>query len=243
MLEDSWVRLVTLNKHYLVTLRAPVFTSAMLGKHVGGMASSSSKRINTVGAKRMEPELPYSNKFLSRIHEQHFLIVQDRRLLMERKCQFALNMEEGADFDDMESVLCVPGGHFQRNRNGAVVHIRRADLTPMAKYWMVFSHANIQPCSHVSDITVSRALFLYCVLRGMSITIENIAGEMRGQVATVEMIIGMSGTPLDNSGLWMNSTLWWHDQRSRHRLVELEQLKLQLWRKILLIAWVDEDLR
>ncbi|KOM25295.1 hypothetical protein LR48_Vigan86s001400 [Vigna angularis] len=46
---------------------------------------------------------------------------------------FALNMEEGADFGDVESVLCVPGGHFQRNRNGDVVNIRRVDLTPLAK--------------------------------------------------------------------------------------------------------------
>ncbi|KOM57567.1 hypothetical protein LR48_Vigan11g060000 [Vigna angularis] len=76
-------------------------------------------------------------------------------------------MEEGKDSDDVESVLCVLGGHFQRNKNGAVVNIRRTDLTPLAKYWMTFSHANIQPCSHVADITISRALLLYCVLRGM----------------------------------------------------------------------------
>ncbi|KOM28570.1 hypothetical protein LR48_Vigan550s000200 [Vigna angularis] len=71
-------------------------------------------------------------------------------------------------------VLCVPGGHFQRNKNGAVVNIRRVDLTPLAKYWMAFSHANIQPCSHVSDITVSRALLLYCVLKGMIINIGQV---------------------------------------------------------------------
>ncbi|KOM52224.1 hypothetical protein LR48_Vigan09g088300 [Vigna angularis] len=201
------------------------------------MTSSSGKRIKTVGNKRKEPEWPYSNKFLSHRHEQHFISVQDRRLLMERKagwipdlapqfgeelenknwekiatypapaniavvkefytnarrlgnshtedymsyvrgksirydpysinrflhvewtgeqCQFVLNMVEGVDYDDMERLLCVPEGHFQRNRNGAVVRIRKADLAPMAKYWMAFSHANIQPCSHVSNITVSR---------------------------------------------------------------------------------------
>ncbi|KOM43219.1 hypothetical protein LR48_Vigan05g082300 [Vigna angularis] len=96
------------------------------------------------------------------------------------QCQFALNMEKGADFGDVESVLCVPGGHFQRNRNGAIVNIRRVDLTPLANYWMAFSHANIQPCSHVSDITVSRVLLLYCVLRGMSINIgQVIANEIQ----------------------------------------------------------------
>ncbi|KOM41071.1 hypothetical protein LR48_Vigan04g126900 [Vigna angularis] len=57
---------------------------------------------------------------------------------------------------------------------------RRADLTPLAKYWMTFSHANIRPCSHVSDITVSRALLLYCVMKGMSINIgQVIANEIQ----------------------------------------------------------------
>ncbi|KOM37688.1 hypothetical protein LR48_Vigan03g107000 [Vigna angularis] len=221
------------------------------------MASSSDKRYKTIGTKRKdkEPERTHSSKFLSRKHEKHFKIVQDRRLLMERKaglipdlapqfgeqivsrnwrrlatypapaniavvkefytnarrlgdhlaedylsyvrghvirydphsinkfldtewvgeqCQFALNMEEGTNFDDVESVMCVPRGHFQRNKNGAVVNIRRTDLTPLAKYWMAFFHANIQPCSHVSDITISRALLLYCVLRGLSINIGQV---------------------------------------------------------------------
>ncbi|KOM57705.1 hypothetical protein LR48_Vigan11g073800 [Vigna angularis] len=223
------------------------------------MASSSRKRFKTTASKRKdrEPKHTHSSKFLSRKHVKHFKIVQDRRLLMERKagmipnfapqfgeqlvsrnwrrlatypapanivvvkefytnarrlgnypdedylsyvrghairydpdsinrfldtewvgeqCQFALYMEEGTDFDDVESVLCVPRGHLQRNRNGAVVNIRRTDLTPLAKYWMTFSHASIQPCSQVSDITISRALLLYCVLKDMSINIGQVAG-------------------------------------------------------------------
>ncbi|KOM26391.1 hypothetical protein LR48_Vigan264s000100 [Vigna angularis] len=95
------------------------------------------------------------------------------------QCKFALCMEEGADFDDVERVLCVPGGHFQRNRTGSVVNIRRTDLTPLAKYWMTFPHATIQPCSHVLDITLSRALFLYCAIRNLNVNI--------GQVITDEI--------------------------------------------------------
>ncbi|KOM40857.1 hypothetical protein LR48_Vigan04g105500 [Vigna angularis] len=138
------------------------------------MTSSSWKRVKTLGNKRKDPKRFYSNKFLSHKHEQHFKIVQDRRLLMERKvgcipslapqfgeelerrewenvaayptpaniavvkefytnarpfgnthtkneqCQFALSMEEGANFFDVERTLCVPGGHFQRNRNDVI---------------------------------------------------------------------------------------------------------------------------
>ncbi|KOM57584.1 hypothetical protein LR48_Vigan11g061700 [Vigna angularis] len=227
------------------------------------MTSSSGKRMKTMASKRKEkePEQPHSSRFLSRKHEKHFKVVQDRRLLMERKvgmipnfapqfeeqllgndwgklatyptpanivvvkefytnarkigdypaenylgyvrghairydpdsinnfldtvwageqCQFALFMEEGTDFDDVERVLYVPGGHFQRNRNGSVVNIRRTDLTPLAKYWMAFSHANIQPCSHVSDITLSKALLIYCAIRNLNVNIgQVIADEIR----------------------------------------------------------------
>ncbi|KOM40728.1 hypothetical protein LR48_Vigan04g092600 [Vigna angularis] len=227
---------------------------------LSGMASSSGKRLKTMATKRKEkePEQPHSSRFLSRKHEKHFRVVQDRRLLMERKvgmipnfapqfgeqvlgndwgklatypapaniavvkefytnakkigdypaenylgyvrghairydpdsinnfldtvwageqCQFALCMEEGADFEDVERVLCIPGGHFQRNRSGSVVNIRRTDLNPLAKYWMAFSHANIQPCSHVSDLTLSRALFIYCAIRNLNVNIGQVIAD------------------------------------------------------------------
>ncbi|KOM41073.1 hypothetical protein LR48_Vigan04g127100 [Vigna angularis] len=228
-----------------------------------GMTSSSGKRVKTMASKRKdkEPKQSHSSRFLSRKHEKHFKVVQDRRVLMEKKvgmipnfapqfgeqllgrnwgklatypapaniavakefytnvrkigdypaedylgyvrghairydpdsinhflgtvwvgeqCQFAVCMEEGIDFDDVESVLCVPGGHFQRNKTGSVVNIRRTDLNPLAKYWMEFSHANIQPCSHVSDITLSRALRLYCVIRNLNVNIgQVIANEIQ----------------------------------------------------------------
>lgn len=49
------------------------------------MTSSSDKRVKTVGNKRKENEHIYSYKFLFAAHERHFLIVEDRRLLMEHK--------------------------------------------------------------------------------------------------------------------------------------------------------------
>ncbi|KOM38265.1 hypothetical protein LR48_Vigan03g164700 [Vigna angularis] len=64
------------------------------------MASSSGKRMKTMASKRKEkePEQPHSSRFLSRKHEKHFKVVQDRRLLMERKVgmipNFAPQFEE-----------------------------------------------------------------------------------------------------------------------------------------------------
>ncbi|KOM25630.1 hypothetical protein LR48_Vigan147s000500 [Vigna angularis] len=55
------------------------------------MASSSGKRIKTIERKDKEPERSYANKFFSRKHERHFKVVQDRRLLMERKAELIPN--------------------------------------------------------------------------------------------------------------------------------------------------------
>ncbi|KOM50002.1 hypothetical protein LR48_Vigan08g082900 [Vigna angularis] len=51
------------------------------------MASSSGKRLKTMATKRKEkePKQPHYSRFLSRKHEKHLKVVQDRRLLMERK--------------------------------------------------------------------------------------------------------------------------------------------------------------
>ncbi|KOM27055.1 hypothetical protein LR48_Vigan382s000300 [Vigna angularis] len=51
------------------------------------MTSSSGKRMKTMASKRKEkePEQPHSSRFLSRKHEKHIKVVQDSRLLMERK--------------------------------------------------------------------------------------------------------------------------------------------------------------
>ncbi|KOM49726.1 hypothetical protein LR48_Vigan08g055300 [Vigna angularis] len=199
------------------------------------MASSSGKRMKTMASKRKEkePEQPHYSRFLSRKHEKHFKVVQDRRLLMERKVgmipnfapqfgeqflgndwgklatyptpanivvvkEFYANARKIGDYpaenylgyvrghairydsDSINNFLdTVWAGHFQRNRTDSVINIRRTDLTPLAKYWMTFSHANIQPSSHVSDITLSRALLLYCAIRNLNVNI--------GQVITDEI--------------------------------------------------------
>ncbi|KOM40899.1 hypothetical protein LR48_Vigan04g109700 [Vigna angularis] len=146
------------------------------------MASSSGKRVKTLrnkdkGTKRKEKEQFYSIKFRTAAPERYFPTVEGRRLLMERKCQYAMTMMEEVDYDDVERTLCVPGGHFQRNRTRAPIHIIRPHLTPLAKYWMAFTHANIKPCSHVSDITIQRAIFIYCVLRGLNINIGQVIAD------------------------------------------------------------------
>ncbi|WVZ21426.1 hypothetical protein V8G54_008748 [Vigna mungo] len=75
-------------------------------------------------------------------------------------CEFAAaraNQFREVDFTDVERVLCIQGGHFYRNLHDKPLNIKRAFLQPLYKYWVVLLHANISPCSHVSDLIVSRA--------------------------------------------------------------------------------------
>lgn len=88
-------------------------------------------------------------------------------------------MEEGTDFEDIESVLCVPGGHFHKNPSGVAIHIKRANLTPLAQYWMASEW-----CCY--SITVNRAMFIYCMLRRMNVNIgQVIASEIKSCATTV----------------------------------------------------------
>ncbi|KOM48185.1 hypothetical protein LR48_Vigan07g188900 [Vigna angularis] len=256
--------------------------------------------IKTLGSKRKDKEQDrsYSNKFLAHKHERHFNVVQDRRLLKERKvglipdfapqfgeqlenrnwgrlatyptptniavvkefytnarrlgdhpvedylryvrghtirydpdsinrflntewtgeqCQFALNMEEGADFGDVESVLCVPSGHFHRKRNGVVVNIRRADMTPLAKprkaideaYYRQYCRADEaahpvpprrprrgrgpphgQTSAEPQEAEPFQMTDMY-----ISLIDARMQSIHKGQVATTKMIIGMYDTP------------------------------------------------
>ncbi|KOM27801.1 hypothetical protein LR48_Vigan463s002300 [Vigna angularis] len=129
------------------------------------MASSSGKRLKTMATKRKEkePEQPHSSRFLSRKHEKHFRVVQDRRLLMERKVGMIPNF--APQFG--EQVLGNDWGKLATYPAPANIVV----------YWMAFSHANIQPCSHVSDITLSRALFIYCAIRNLNVNIGQVIAD------------------------------------------------------------------
>ncbi|WVZ24582.1 hypothetical protein V8G54_003126 [Vigna mungo] len=225
------------------------------------MASSSNpKRVKTVGHKQdkgKKKQRSFTYNFFSQLHLEHFEVVHNRRLIMERKveevypeaeafgdeimrrkwsqiltypasasitivhefyanahrfsvdeepflgyvrrgkrilfdsatinsflgiewpegiasCEYVVakaNNFQDIDFDDVERVLCAPGGRFQRNSRGVPLHVKRSILTPLCQYWVALLHANISPCSHVSDLVTSRAILLYYILQGRQINL------------------------------------------------------------------------
>ncbi|WVZ02791.1 hypothetical protein V8G54_023597 [Vigna mungo] len=78
------------------------------------------------------------------------------------------------DFEDVERLLCVPDGYFQRNSHGKPLYVRRSLLTPMNKYWVALMHANITPCSNVSNLLTSRVVLLCFILQGRQISLGQV---------------------------------------------------------------------
>jgi len=76
------------------------------------------------------------------------------------ECQFSVLDDEGVAPRELIQALCLAGEGFHRGT------IQRGSLHPLARFWLVFMHANISPCSHVSDLTEGRATILYTILIG-----------------------------------------------------------------------------
>ncbi|KOM34589.1 hypothetical protein LR48_Vigan02g073900 [Vigna angularis] len=102
----------------------------------------------------------------------------------EERKKICVKIEKVVKYLLMDTQFVTPtDGCWEPMRNmlggtsGSVVNIRRTDLTPLAKYWMAFSHANIKPCSHVSDITLSRALFIYYAIRNLNVNIGQVIAD------------------------------------------------------------------
>ncbi|KOM37747.1 hypothetical protein LR48_Vigan03g112900 [Vigna angularis] len=178
------------------------------------MTSSSDKRIKTLGSKRKdkEPDRSYSNKFLSRKHERHFNVVQDRRLLKERKAglihDFAPQFGEQLENRNWGRLATNPapanigvvkyfytnarrlGDHPVEDYLSYVRgHAIRYDPDSINKFldtkWVgelcqfalnMEEGVDFGDVESVLYITVSSALLLYCVLRGMSINIGQLVG-------------------------------------------------------------------
>ncbi|QCE04468.1 hypothetical protein DEO72_LG8g2504 [Vigna unguiculata] len=74
------------------------------------------------------------------------------------ECQFSVLDDEGVAPGELIQALCLAGGGFHRGT------IQRGSLHPLARFWSAFVHANISPCSHVSDLTEGRATILYTIV-------------------------------------------------------------------------------
>ncbi|KOM48046.1 hypothetical protein LR48_Vigan07g175000 [Vigna angularis] len=139
------------------------------------MTSSSRKRVKIVGHKRKDKE---PNKFLSIAPERYFLIVHDKRLLIERKVgliqalapQFGRELarrgwENMASYPALANVVVVREFYTNARAFGTKTH----------KY---SSYVRGKRIPYDAD-TINRAILLYCILKGLNIDI--------GQVIAMEI--------------------------------------------------------
>nr|KYP71589.1 hypothetical protein KK1_010854 [Cajanus cajan] len=74
----------------------------------------------------------------------------------------------------VEVAICVPGRGFHKNRSQLPLHVKRRDLLPVVRIWSALVHANILPCSHVSDLHWSRSMLMYCIMTQRTVDLGGI---------------------------------------------------------------------
>ncbi|KOM57687.1 hypothetical protein LR48_Vigan11g072000 [Vigna angularis] len=157
------------------------------------MASSSGKRIKTLGSKRKdkEPDRSYSNKFLSRKHERHFNVVQDRRLLMERKA--GLIPDFAPQFGEQLE---------NRNWRRLATYPAPANIVVVKEFYTNARRLGDHPAEQYLSY-----------VRGHAI---------RGQVAKTKMIIGMYDTPRGHQWTMdeFNNVVAWPEDQAQASGVE-----------------------
>ncbi|KOM30208.1 hypothetical protein LR48_Vigan1035s000100 [Vigna angularis] len=106
-------------------------------------------------------------------------------------CGYAELMATELDHEEIEQTLCIARGSFQRNRQQQPLHIKRVHLHSLSRLWMPLVHSNISPCTHVSDVTVNRAVLLYAILTGRSVNLGKlIANEIRNCANSTKAPLG-----------------------------------------------------
>ncbi|KOM51884.1 hypothetical protein LR48_Vigan09g054300 [Vigna angularis] len=148
------------------------------------MASSSGKIVKTMASKRKdkEPEQPHSSWFLSRKHEKQFKVVQDRRLLMERKVgmipNFAPQFREQLLERNWGKLATYPAPANIAMMKEFYTNARKIGDYPAEDYLgYVRGHAIRYDPDFINsflDITLRRALLLYCVIRNLNVNIGHV---------------------------------------------------------------------
>ncbi|MED6198430.1 hypothetical protein PIB30_066207 [Stylosanthes scabra] len=75
--------------------------------------------------------------------------------------------------------LCIEGATWKmsKGRDPRPIQLRRPDLIPVARGWQKFIINNIIPTSNKSEITVSRAVLIHCIMRREDVRAEELIAD------------------------------------------------------------------
>ncbi|QCE14502.1 hypothetical protein DEO72_LG11g1503 [Vigna unguiculata] len=142
LIRRGWERLGSYPSTFSVTLVKEFYANAKV------TTSAAPTFLSYVRGKRVPFDADMINEFLG------------TQLVDDVECQFSVLDDEGVAPGELIQALCLVGGGFHRDT------IQRGSLHPLARFWSAFVHANISPCSHVSDLTEGRTTILYTILTG-----------------------------------------------------------------------------
>ncbi|MED6177413.1 hypothetical protein PIB30_097866 [Stylosanthes scabra] len=79
----------------------------------------------------------------------------------------------------VREILCIEGATWKmsKGRNPRPIQLRRPDLIPVARGWQEFIINNIIPTGNKSEITVSRAVLIHCIMRGEDVKAEELIAD------------------------------------------------------------------
>ena len=147
LIRRGWERLGSYPSTFSVTLVKEFYANAKVTTSATPtFLSSTPTFLSYVRGKRVSFDADTINEFLG------------TQLADDMECQFSVLDDEGVAPRELIQALCLEGEGFHRGT------IQRGSLHPLARFWSAFVHANISPCSHVSDLTEGRATILYTIV-------------------------------------------------------------------------------
>ncbi|QCD90293.1 hypothetical protein DEO72_LG4g1248 [Vigna unguiculata] len=191
LIRRGWERLGSYPSTFSVTLVKEFYTNAKV------TTSAAPTFLSYVRGKRVPFDADTINDFLG------------TQLADDVECQFSVLDDEGVAPGELIQALCLAGEGFHRGT------IQRGSLHPLARFWSAFVHANISPCSHVSDLTEGRATILYTSLTGRVMDVgQFIANEIhRCANAAGKAALG----PVSYTQLDVYKRQAWQGPRRRHQ--------------------------
>lgn len=91
--------------------------------------------------------------------------------------------------------ICHDGVKWKTTSGGAPQRIQASQLTATAYAWSNFVHHTLLPCPNVSDVKVSRALLIFCILTGKRVNVGNILAKSILTIARSEKVNAALGHP------------------------------------------------
>ncbi|MED6189024.1 hypothetical protein PIB30_091575 [Stylosanthes scabra] len=87
--------------------------------------------------------------------------------------------------DEVLADLCIPGATWRLSSGQPAVPIqlRRTELHPLAKGWQEFIIHSLVPTGNKSEITITRAILIHCIMRGEEVRAEDIIADNMAVIA------------------------------------------------------------